>query len=339
MRRMISIIFMAVLVSSAAYAEDLTLTTYFPAPSASYAQIRLFPQAGVTGTCDDGTMGVDNSGVLKFCKGGTWGGVAGVWEQNGSQVYLEDKSLWVGIGTTMPQAPLHVTGSSAGATGPFPAGIGLVVQNDAGSDPAWVSIVSNGSSGVSGIAMVTGATASEAAVKYDNNAKVLSFKTNSGENRMTLDDQGKFAAQGLSATKNLTAPYVEANNISAVNDVTAQKDLKAARLRLGSGDYHATWGADAGQGVMYLQNYAGDPANCPSSDGWAEIDKKQIYAGSGMNWVRTCYTDHVCRVMYLQASSGNPAACLVASGWVEADNKQAYVGGLNRVRTCYKCAK
>ncbi|MDO8675387.1 MAG: hypothetical protein Q7K71_04650, partial [Candidatus Omnitrophota bacterium] len=56
------------------FAGTTTLTTYYPAPSGNYSQLRLVPQAALSGACDPGTLYVENTNnTLQYCdNSSTW---------------------------------------------------------------------------------------------------------------------------------------------------------------------------------------------------------------------------------------------------------------------------
>ena len=84
-----------------AFADHLTLTTYYPAPFGAYARIRLVPQAELPPEkCTTGFYGYmyTNSAKnnrLELCQedgagGAIWGPLPGAWKQVGNDVYLSD---------------------------------------------------------------------------------------------------------------------------------------------------------------------------------------------------------------------------------------------------------
>lgn len=85
----------SVLVLSApiVFAEDITITTYYPSPYGSYNQLQT-NSLGVGDNDGDGTL---DSGDVPTTAGNVW---------------IKGK---VGIGTTRPTVPLHVVGPSTGA--------------------------------------------------------------------------------------------------------------------------------------------------------------------------------------------------------------------------------
>lgn len=120
-------------------AETITMTTYLPVPRGSFSYMALEPQAGaLTGACPAvGTLGVDNTGTLRYCGTGlTWSSTPGVWTQNGDLIYLSDTGTpaakKVGIGTSSPQFKLSLDNDGGiYAKGAF--GSGATITSDSTS--------------------------------------------------------------------------------------------------------------------------------------------------------------------------------------------------------------
>ena len=101
------------------FAENLTLTTYYPAPFGVYDQLRLFPRAPLGTPCKIGTLYVTSPDGIQFCQDdgtgtGIWGHPSGIWDQLNDDIYLTDTSrnpnLAVGIGTIIPNSRLTIKG-------------------------------------------------------------------------------------------------------------------------------------------------------------------------------------------------------------------------------------
>jgi len=115
--------------------DQITLTTYYPAPFGAYDQFRLVPRDALAGTCQDGTLYVRNSdSAIQYCSSGVWGGLTGVWNKidggrmdpynpttDVDQYYLNTpypnlnvRKPYIGIGTQDPQRPLHIQINDSG---------------------------------------------------------------------------------------------------------------------------------------------------------------------------------------------------------------------------------
>ena len=132
------------------FAENLTLTTYYPSPFGVYDQLRLFPRAPLGTPCKIGTLYVASPDNIQFCRDngtrtGIWGYIPGIWTQFNDDIYLSDTltspNLAVGIGTTTPNSRLTIKG--AGTTD---ATSSLNVTNNTGASALFVS--DNGNVGI-----------------------------------------------------------------------------------------------------------------------------------------------------------------------------------------------
>ncbi|MBF0532713.1 MAG: hypothetical protein HQL23_06395 [Candidatus Omnitrophica bacterium] len=110
------------LAATLAYAQqqDITLTTYYPAPFGIYKNLRLVP-TGAAPTCDVNQTGVvynDTTLGQEYCTGasGIWETVS-PWVSNKTTNIVYPKQINagvypnVGIGTNNPQTPLQVNGT------------------------------------------------------------------------------------------------------------------------------------------------------------------------------------------------------------------------------------
>jgi hypothetical protein len=106
------------IIYSQEHQETITITTYYPAPYGVYRHLRFSPTDSAP-PCDSnnrGTMYYDNSeDTLKICTtlDGTYElysliEIASLWAQSGSNLYPNDLSWNVGIGTTNPVAKLEI---------------------------------------------------------------------------------------------------------------------------------------------------------------------------------------------------------------------------------------
>ncbi len=104
--------------------EQITLTTYYPAPFGGYDRMRLVPHDSSTSpiTCDSNSEGTmyydDNDKAIKVCKDDGWGNIAwtnagGIWERDATNGYIYPAVIddAVGIGNSTPQEILHVSGN------------------------------------------------------------------------------------------------------------------------------------------------------------------------------------------------------------------------------------
>ncbi len=119
------------------------MTLYYPSLSGEYNQFRLIPRtADLTNPCTIGTLYVNSSNLLEYCHDnsgiGAWGSISDTWTQNGDDVYLDDITLKVGIGTKTPEFKLSLSGDAGIiASGTFGSGIVLPDGISAGSRLIW----------------------------------------------------------------------------------------------------------------------------------------------------------------------------------------------------------
>ncbi|MFZ5801460.1 MAG: hypothetical protein ACOY3D_08845 [Candidatus Omnitrophota bacterium] len=117
-------LFLLLLMSSFVLAEEMTITTYYPAPYGSYNELQLYPHSPPVVPCDAehaGVMFVDSSddNTLKVCDGsGNWE-AAGYWVLDDTlatspsiKLYPRDLGWNVGIGTADPRYKLTVAGDT-----------------------------------------------------------------------------------------------------------------------------------------------------------------------------------------------------------------------------------
>ncbi len=115
--------FSLLLMTSFAYADTLTLTTYYPAPFGAYDRMRLVPRSALVGACDIGTLYVDDGDFsLKICTTGDWStsSTMGAWEEVpvGGNIHIYPKNdgptTYIGLGLTAPEFKLNIDGSTSG---------------------------------------------------------------------------------------------------------------------------------------------------------------------------------------------------------------------------------
>ncbi|MBI4435910.1 MAG: hypothetical protein HY590_00625 [Candidatus Omnitrophica bacterium] len=125
--------------------EQITLTTYYPAPFGEYQNVRLVPTTGATSgtSCTATQTGLmfynSTTNEILYCNGGssTWavlgggggGGGSSLWTLSGSNLYPTTLSSNVGIGTTDPVYKLNVAGTALVKSDTF-SGDALIVGND-----------------------------------------------------------------------------------------------------------------------------------------------------------------------------------------------------------------
>jgi len=121
--------------------ENITITTYYPAPFGVYKNLRLFPhdELDLWDSCDNpGDMYYDASDDAVYtCRSGIWGDMTatnrispiGYWvlDRDDGHLYPPDALSgtvnWdVGIGTADPEAKLHVVGDIKASGGIATAG-------------------------------------------------------------------------------------------------------------------------------------------------------------------------------------------------------------------------
>jgi len=128
-------LFFLLAISARSFAEDITITTYYPAPFGSYNTLQVFPNSAPPITCDDQHVGFmyfrqdpdPSLSELLVCKGAAqgWktvasGGASAYWTNTATTVHLVDSNNNVAIGDTDSQGKklrLRVsTGNTSGET-------------------------------------------------------------------------------------------------------------------------------------------------------------------------------------------------------------------------------
>ncbi len=112
-------------ISVQVYAETMTISTYYPAPFGAYDRLKLVPRPGLDASvCNSSNYGLlysnsDDSNHLYLCGedggAGKWSTV-NIWKEKDGGVFLNydytdliaNPIPWVGLGVSVPQAPLEV---------------------------------------------------------------------------------------------------------------------------------------------------------------------------------------------------------------------------------------
>lgn len=104
--------------------ETITLTTYYPSPYGVYNEMKLYPHSPSVTPCSstqEGLMYYDSiAHALRVCMCAdpptcstySWVDTTGYWTLSGSNLYPDDTSWNVGIGTTAPATRLHIRGTA-----------------------------------------------------------------------------------------------------------------------------------------------------------------------------------------------------------------------------------
>ena len=126
MKKLIIFFLFTLICASTAFAETVSLSTYYPAPFGAYDRLRLVPRANAP-VCNANLIGLiyydANLQELRVCTdAGQFEFLSATWTQNNNNattadIYLTEMdeaaprtNLFVGIGTRAPQADLHVMG-------------------------------------------------------------------------------------------------------------------------------------------------------------------------------------------------------------------------------------
>jgi hypothetical protein len=121
MNKLITFLLLIFVSVGTAYAETVTLSTYYPAPFGAYDRLRLVPRAApLCNASLEGLIYFDEVlHLLQVCTDpGGWQNTSGVWTQKNidagnADVHLTDpvRAINVGIGTITPDEKLHVSGT------------------------------------------------------------------------------------------------------------------------------------------------------------------------------------------------------------------------------------
>ncbi len=140
------LLFLLVVGVAGTIAEQITLSAYYPSPMGDYQTVRLVPTAAASmPTCSatvEGSLYYDqDQNRILFCNGTAWTSM-GVWTQTGSDIYPNDLTADVGIGTSSPGYDLDVTGViQIGGSYPY---LRIADSNSSVADDTYSLISNNG---------------------------------------------------------------------------------------------------------------------------------------------------------------------------------------------------
>ena len=125
----------------------------------------------------------------------------------------------VGINTATPIALLHVEGSSSGIAALHAAAADLLVEN---SGAAGISINASGTDGCN-IFFGDSGNASDGRITFLNTVSAMSFHTNSGAERMRIDNAGNV---GIGTTAPSSALHISAADVAGSGTSNAQLHIR-----------------------------------------------------------------------------------------------------------------
>lgn len=219
--------------SHPAFADSLSLTTYYPAPFGSYNILRLVPISDASaGTCDASKSGQfylsSNTNDIKVCNGTTWGPLGGVWTLNAAtkEAYLTssptDTAYKVGIGIASPNARLHVKGNDN-------ANYGQMEIESLGNDAKLSLMNASGATTLgSGSLMMSNTGGSEGMRFMINNV-----------DKMILDENGRL---GVGLTAPNTVMHVKGPDNASFGQLDVESSQDNARISLYNADNATTKG-------------------------------------------------------------------------------------------------
>ncbi len=110
-------LFLLLILPTHLHAANMTMTTYYPALSGEYDQLRFLPRnVNLVNPCSIGSLYVNSTNQIQYCHDnsgiGNWGAVTDVWTQNDDSIFPTDTliapNLHVGIGTKTPEFKLSI---------------------------------------------------------------------------------------------------------------------------------------------------------------------------------------------------------------------------------------
>lgn len=133
------------------WADSTNLSTFYPAPYGDYESLLLSPQNSVSNPCKIGAITVESPDIVRYCLDdgsgngtGSWGYLSNIWTANSGTTSLypnqtaTNSNLKIGIGTSGPQAEIHIHdqsmpsinwGSITTALGGYPLNANLLITN------------------------------------------------------------------------------------------------------------------------------------------------------------------------------------------------------------------
>lgn len=237
-----------------AFADSMSLTTYYPAPFGSYSLLRLTPVPDASmGACDTSKTGQiflsSDSNQLKLCTGIAWT-TTGPWTYDpvGKFVFLTnsdtDTAYKAGIGVATPNARWHVKGLDDDNYGQ------LLIETT--QNNAMLSFFNS-----------SGATSTgNAAIMMSNvsDSEGLHFMINN-DDRMTIDENGNIGIDNVAPNTNLhitgadNASYGQLEVQSTGNDARISLYNSSATATKRRGDIMMSQTAGA-EGMRFLINGA-----------------------------------------------------------------------------------
>ncbi len=126
--------------------NKVSLSTYYPAPSGNFQQIKIEPESTPPActTADVGLIYYQGStdNELKICDGSQWLNVVGPWQENSTDVYFSGGN--VGIGIISPKETLHIQSTSNATVYINGSGGGKIILKDSSGTGCTMITTLNG---------------------------------------------------------------------------------------------------------------------------------------------------------------------------------------------------